>query len=882
MKKAFFAILMVAFSIAMYWSYERFNTEAIVTAHPITAIPSDATLIIEANAFSSFWNHFSETNIAWKSLKNDSTFKNANEFLSHFTEQLEEYPNLNNRFNSTPICIGVFGRTSDNIDLLFAFNFSDQALLNDWEDLLLNLNFNENETSFSQGMEVTEWELNGSSYYCTYSNETIHFSTSLSVLQSSLSRSNSTEPINSSLRKVYETASNEQHIKLLVQPNLLAQLAHDFSSKMSKAWILEHAKIGNWTELDFSSNSNAFNFFGFTDVDTTSYLRPIADSEPVYNECFQGIPNYISSFKWWGFSNYQNFLSSNHVSDKTINAIHTMSDLMNIDISEHVNSWIDNQFASFITHSNEMGIVCRSNGSIDPVGKIHDYANVDSAIVNYSGVSIFYLHPEFKPELLFKETAADFRYCFSYDDYVYFTNNVLSCKRIINACAAGQVLINDPGFTEFLSDKFSARSNFMYYCNLPFDKQGLYRFMMPDIIKEIDQKSSAYKGFNRLGWQMAGNENNLVYHNISVSCNTGQNRLVANNDLWEVQLENEITRKPQLLKNHRTNTEEVLVQDSKNNIYIISAAGLVKWKKQIDGPIIGDVKQIDVYGNGKYQMLFNTQNKIHLLDINGNWVRGFPINLPAFASNNLSVFDYQKNHNYRILIGSDEGKIYNFDKTGKLVKGWEFKGASAGIQSEIQRFVIGNKDYICFFDKDGQIYVLDRRGRIRYEVKSGIPSSSGKNRYLVKGRSIGTTKSIYADSSGSIVELLFNGKSTLLRQDSGSHSIRFTPIDLEGDGHQDYLISSNNTLEILGPDLSTQKYLQFNGPAPTHHLFSDNKDYFFSVQNGELNVFNDLGERLPEFPKQSSHPPAISDMNKDGKTDIVFSSGQNVIAKILQ
>jgi len=437
---------------------------------------------------------------------------------------------------------------------------------------------------------------------------------------------------------------------------------------------------------------------------------------------------------------------------------------MNIDISEHVNSWIDNQFASFITHSNEMGIVCRSNGSIDPTGKIHDYANVDSAIVNYSGVSIFYLHPEFKPELLFKETAADFRYCFSYDDYVYFTNNVLSCKRIINACVAGQVLINDPGFTEFLSDKFSDRSNFMYYCNLPFDKQGLYRFMMPDIIKNIDQKSSAYKGFNRLGWQMAGNENNLVYHNISVSCNTGQNRLVANNDLWEVQLENEITRKPQLLKNHRTNTEEVLVQDSKNNIYIISAAGLVKWKKQIDGPIIGDVKQIDVYGNGKYQMLFNTQNKIHLLDINGNWVRGFPINLPAFASNNLSVFDYQKNHNYRILIGSDEGKIYNFDKTGKLVKGWEFKGASAGIQSEIQRFVIGNKDYICFFDKDGQIYVLDRRGRIRYEVKSGIPSSSSKNRYLVKGRSIGTTKSIYSDSSGSIIRRQINPIETRLWQ----------------------------------------------------------------------------------------------------------------------
>ena len=381
---------------------------------------------------------------------------------------------------------------------------------------------------------------------------------------------------------------------------------------------------------------------------------------------------------------------------------------------------------------------------------------------------------------------------------------------------------------------------------------------------------------------MAGNENDLVYHNISVSCNTGRNQVITNNDLWEVTLDSTLIRKPQLVKNHRTKTEEVLVQDAGNNIYIISAAGLVKWKKPIDGPIIGDVKQIDVYGNGKYQMLFNTINKIHLLDINGKSVKGFPVNLPSFASNSLSVFDYQKNHNYRILIGTAQGNVYNFDKTGKLVQGWEFKGAGSEVRSDVKRFVIGNKDYICFHDGNGKIYALDRRGRSRYDINSSIPAQAGSKRYLVKGRSIGTSKCMYMDSSGTLVEMLFDGSSKTIKSDSNSQDVHFIPIDYEADGYQDYLISTNNAMEVLGPDMSTQKYLQFNTAAPSYHFHSANKDFFYSIQDGELSLFNDMGELLSEFPKKSAHPPAISDMNKDGKTDIVFTSGNSVIAQILR
>jgi hypothetical protein len=882
MRKVLFVILLVAFGVALYWSNERFNNRTIVNTHPLTTIPSKATVIVEANAFSTFWNHFSETNIPWRSLKNDSNFKELNDFLTQFNIDLESYPALYDRINNTPICLAIFGQLTSGIDFLFTGNFSDPALMESWKKLLSKLNFTPTSTTFHEGFELTEWELDGEKYYCSYSSETVHFSSSLSILQSSVTISKSPEQLNRSMQKVYQTASNDQEIKLLIQPNLLAQLVNNCTSKLTNDWFLEHVKIGQWTELDFASNSNALNFFGFTGVDSTSYFQPISASTPIYNECLQAIPNYISSFKWWGFSDYQQFLTSKHMSEKALNSLHTMNGLLDRDLPAHVTSWIDNQFASFTTHANETGIVCRANGSVDPVGKIHDYSVADSTAKTYMGISIFHLNSDFKPQLLFKETTGEFNFCFSYNEYVYFTNNLLSCKKIINALNTNQVLSNDIGFSEFLADKFSDRSNFMYYCNLPFDKFGLYRFMSPEVIRAINEKSSAYKGFNRLGWQMAGNENDLVYHNISVSCNTGRNQVITNNDLWEVTLDSTLIRKPQLLKNHRTKTEEVLVQDAGNNIYIISAAGLVKWKKPIDGPIIGDVKQIDVYGNGKYQMLFNTINKIHLLDINGKSVKGFPVNLPSFASNSLSVFDYQKNHNYRILIGTAQGNVFNFDKTGKLVQGWEFKGEGSEVKSEVKRFVIGNKDYICFHDDNGKIYALDRRGRTRYDIKSSIPAHVGSKRYLVKGRSIGTSKCMYMDSSGTLVEMLFDGSSKTIKSDSNSQDVHFIPIDYEDDGYQDYLISKKNAMEVLGPDMSTQKYLQFNTAAPSYHVHSANKDFFYSIQDGELSLFNDMGELLSEFPKKSAHPPAISDMNKDGKTDIVFTSGNSVIAQILR
>ena len=167
---------------------------------------------------------------------------------------------------------------------------------------------------------------------------------------------------------------------------------------------------------------------------------------------------------------------------------------------------------------------------------------------------------------------------------------------------------------------------------------------------------------------------------------------------WESRIDAPVSSKPFIVTNHDDNSTEILVQDENNNLYLINSSGLEIWKIQLDESIFGNVYQIDAFKNGKLQYLFSTKSKIYLLDRLGNNVKNFPITLRSKASSPLSVFDYENNRNYRIAIACEDKKIYLYDETGKIVKGWNFNNSENLVSSEISHYTIDNKDYLVFHD----------------------------------------------------------------------------------------------------------------------------------------------------------------------------------------
>ena len=127
----------------------------------------------------------------------------------------------------------------------------------------------------------------------------------------------------------------------------------------------------------------------------------------------------------------------------------------------------------------------------------------------------------------------------------------------------------------------------------------------------------------------------------------------------------------------------------------ISKDGKVTWKKKIDQPILGKISQIDIYKNGRLQLVFNTKNKIYVLDRNGNNVKQFPKTFNDAITQPMAVFDYDNNKNYRLLI-TQGNELLMYDKNGKKVNGFKYKKSSNDISSKPKHFRILNKDFIVF------------------------------------------------------------------------------------------------------------------------------------------------------------------------------------------
>ena len=123
---------------------------------------------------------------------------------------------------------------------------------------------------------------------------------------------------------------------------------------------------------------------------------------------------------------------------------------------------------------------------------------------------------------------------------------------------------------------------------------------------------------------------------------------------FETSISNEIILGPLIVKNHTNNKNEVFIQDSENIIYLINDNGQIEWTKKINDRVIDEVKQIDSYKNGRLQYVFATQNSLHMIDRKGRDVGKFPLKFKDQITKPVSVFDYDNNKNYRLLITQND------------------------------------------------------------------------------------------------------------------------------------------------------------------------------------------------------------------------------------
>ncbi|MDZ7848929.1 MAG: hypothetical protein U5L96_20605 [Owenweeksia sp.] len=112
------------------------------------------------------------------------------------------------------------------------------------------------------------------------------------------------------------------------------------------------------------------------------------------------------------------------------------------------------------------------------------------------------------------------------------------------------------------------------------------------------------------------------------------------NRLWSTQLQSEAANTPQFLKNHVNKKYDIAIQDKDHRLYLLDYNGKILWTKMLDGPIMGEITQVDAFKNNKLQMVLNTPHSLYLIDRLGRDVEEFPVKLPAAATAPVGVFNY--------------------------------------------------------------------------------------------------------------------------------------------------------------------------------------------------------------------------------------------------
>ena len=583
----------------------------------------------------------------------------------------------------------------------------------------------------------------------------------------------------------------------------------------------------SWISYDFKYSLEEVKMTGAARINDSvntkiSILKNIPSSEIKTDKI---IPNSFSSFYSFTVSdserfifNFQNYLKGNDFSSENLN-------FNSLNLINEIN-FVEDQEKFLI-----LGIT-----NIDQIDNYFELNEID----NLDNIRKINLDNALKTVINSFDQEILSAYALILDDYLVITKSVSQMKKIINSNRINDNLSSNPKYTDFKNLK-SKKHSFFWVRNNSSGK------INQDKNNEIDSEIYPFIGFS-----LVINQNiALLDFDYSKINNTNEGKDIYTE--FFLTFENEIISEPIWIKNHTNNEYDFTFQDSENYLYYYSNSGEEYWKKKIPKKIIGDIKQIDAYKNGRVQISFRTEDYFYVLDRNGNEVKDLSFKIDSGVINNpLSIFDYEKNRNYRFLITNDN-TISMFDSKGKKVNGFKPELFESSIIRSPVHIRIDGKDFIIVQLESGDLKILDRRGNDRIKVDQKIQFS--KNSIFSYLKTFTTT-----DSEGNLIQIDMNGKLSKKNLNISIDNL----IDIKNDN---LVYISDNNLSIKGINIKLP-FGRFSKPK----IFYESGKMFIGITDfSEKNIYlyKDNGELITGFPLKGNSIIDIKDSDKDGKIEIL-------------
>jgi hypothetical protein len=860
-------ILLLLVSFIFFFGHKNYKQLSDKSIYPFVLIPTNASIILQVNDMNDFSKKLNESEIWGKCIL--SKYGKSLQSDIYYLDSLILIINQSKKTKINTVLFSTHKSSYNDAAILFSTTPSKSINLKDFMVNILQIKKEEIETLSYENENIYELNRKTKKYFIAEKEGMFFGSSSKILVQDAIRQFGAKSNLlsNSAFIKVQNTVNNNAIANLYYNFNNLLDLSTIYShGKQNKSIFLNH--FSSWAATDIFIKNNSFFANGLSDVGSGSdiFLTALKNQKSSSHNVYEILPHNTSFVFELCISNAKLFADKKNTFLQRHNAFYPWEkkkkyheENYNFEINEFL-KYVDNEIGVFKIESTTKDDSEQSYSFIK-VTDIQQSSIFLSGLVNtnlkseYDGLSIFNIaEPKLIP-FLFGDifSVSDNSYFVAIEDYLIFGNSSAALEYMIDNYSSKNTLSSSKHFKKF-QQQIASRANLFFYINPGKSADLLSNTLNKKWEDLFTINKDSLQKFTAFAFQMNAGST-LFLNNIILFYDKDFKEELKQE--WYGQLDTTFAIKPQIIYNYITKKEQVFVQDKNNKIYLFSTNGEKLWEEKIQERILGEVSQIDFYKNKKLQILFNTKSKLYIFDRLGRIVENFPKKLPSNATNGHATFDYNNNRNYRILIAAEDGKLYNFDKKGHEINGWNFKEKNSTITENAQHFVVGSKDYILYPAKDKNLSLLARDGKERVSYNN-IPEFN--------------KQSLQVDKNGMIYGITNEGKLWRGKLDGNATKIPVTNLNANSKFllyDNKFIYSSDKTIFVIDEKFDLLHSFELNNTIQEITTF---KNIIVVITSKEIYLWKD-GQIMKGTPIETDRFTSVCDLDKDGKTNVIISRG---------
>ena len=858
---------------------------------PVNAVPSDAAfvMVIEPSIFE--LKEFSKASY-WKLLRKAPAFNELVNHINVIDTLIGSNEDFNSFYSANPWYISAHVTGAGSFDFLLLKSTgegqSDQTI----STLMKQLVGEDNQIQERNydGITINEISLSDNRQFSYAISKGIYISSFTPFLvEDALRQLKVGKPLTKNFEEM-EQEVTPTGLKLFVNFNNLPAFTNIFldSKAATGANFLKRFCSWSGTGMEFTGKNIGFSGFLYTD-DSLQLMNCFAGQQPAETKLLQILTRKTAMVTYFGLSDFNLFYdrywkqyASQPQQQSRQKVIRSITENYKLKIEEKMLEWIGNEFAMVITEpsginfDNNCYAVVKARkteaakNSLKTISRIVNTKTKSKTMEEtYNGHVIGHIGlTGVLPAILGESfTRVTKMYYTNIGEYFIFGNQASAIRLFIDEYKSGSLMAKS------VSEKLPASGNLFFHLN---PAQSFY--LMKSVFNRewkgnLENYKSVFSGLSEFSFIMTLTEGAFKF--TSRLNFAGEKNKAGVSQSFVVDTDSSVYMRPLITTDPITNGRQILFQDEAENLYLVDNSGSIVWKQSIDGKLMSDIFEMDLFKNNSRQFLFNTRDYLYLLDVEGKPVGNYPIRLPSPATNGLAVLTFDNKKDPKIYIACDNRRVYAYLPSGKPLPGWNFQQNTGTVTNPAKAIQLGGKHYLLIYDLQGGVSIVNKFG------ESGIS--------LIHGFTVAQNSDFYKDPSGSLVTTDTAGNVMMVSADGLVQSIPlnaagadhgFVYSDADNDGDPDYIFLEGRELIAYDKSLTLIYRKEFETPLDGRLQLVELKDGIkamvaHSTAANKTWLLKMEGTIYEGFPVKGSGTALIDEINMDGRKNLFTGSSEN-------